>query len=521
LRRRSVFVTIEDLIVKSIARSFLCWVACGIAVALASITVLDTANAVDRTLGKKKKRVSESSRERWYVVRIMGSPVGSASETYRTSRDGTVATQHMNLTMSRMGQEINMFMSGEMKDDPDGRLLYAKTSVKASVMTVETIAAMEGDTVRYTNKSAGFEQSRDIPWEDGAIGPATADEYIVDKLRAGESEFSYRTFELDSGEFKTVRVKRIEGESVEIDGRMQTPVVVEEYDGDDEIPLSTTWLDEDFAPYKTVLVQMGLEIAIERITPEEMAALEIEPDFDIIRQSMIPCDGYPDPTRTADVKLRLYFERMPTDKREFDGPNQSVELSDSDHIDIVVSRDTVNRQLLTAEERSDGRFLNPDRYIQSANPEIQSVVDSVRLATSAEGWELARDLAFWVDGHITNKSFGHGFASALEVLDTRAGDCTEHSLLLTALLRAAGIPARPAVGLAYANGQFVGHMWVEAYVDHWRTIDALDLANLPIRIRVTAAQDDRAVDERDLVRAYSVVGGLRVEVVDYRSIEED
>ena len=101
--------------------------------------------------------------------------------------------------------------------------------------------------------------------------------------------------------------------------------------------------------------------------------------------------------------------------------------------------------------------------------------------------ELARELASWVGGYISNKNYGQGFASALEVMDTRAGDCTEHSVLLTALLRAAGISARPAVGVVYHEGSFLGHMWTEVYVDYWRTLDALDPDTLPIRIRVAAS----------------------------------
>ncbi len=44
--------------------------------------------------------------------------------------------------------------------------------------------------------------------------------------------------------------------------------------------------------------------------------------------------------------------------------------------------------------------------------------------------------------------------SALEVLEQRAGDCNEHTVLFTALARAAGIPCRVATGLAWSTGQF-------------------------------------------------------------------
>ncbi|HOV59022.1 MAG TPA: transglutaminase-like domain-containing protein, partial [Rhodanobacteraceae bacterium] len=72
-----------------------------------------------------------------------------------------------------------------------------------------------------------------------------------------------------------------------------------------------------------------------------------------------------------------------------------------------------------------------------------------------------------------------GYASALEVVKTREGDCTEHAVLLAALGRALGIPTRVVDGLAYtgrfgtAERVFVPHAWVQAWVDgHWRSYDA-------------------------------------------------
>ncbi len=49
------------------------------------------------------------------------------------------------------------------------------------------------------------------------------------------------------------------------------------------------------------------------------------------------------------------------------------------------------------------------------------------------------------------------------VLAERRGVCVEHANLLTALLRANGIPARYVVGYAYSSVQekFIGHTWVE------------------------------------------------------------
>ncbi len=66
--------------------------------------------------------------------------------------------------------------------------------------------------------------------------------------------------------------------------------------------------------------------------------------------------------------------------------------------------------------------------------------------------------------------------SAAEVLRTRVGDCNEHTALFVALARAAGLPARIAVGLVYLRGGFYYHAWPEVYVEErgrglWLPVD--------------------------------------------------
>src|SRR5262249_48280532 len=76
-----------------------------------------------------------------------------------------------------------------------------------------------------------------------------------------------------------------------------------------------------------------------------------------------------------------------------------------------------------------------------------------------------------------------GHYSALDMLQRRAGDCTESAVLLAALGRAAGIPTRVVNGLVYSRERYHGvsnafmpHSWTLAFVDgEWRSFDlALD-----------------------------------------------
>lgn len=89
----------------------------------------------------------------------------------------------------------------------------------------------------------------------------------------------------------------------------------------------------------------------------------------------------------------------------------------------------------------------------------------------------ASDHVAFVNRYVEDKNYSRGFDIASQVAQTRAGDCTEHAVLLTASLRSAGIPSRIVMGLVIVgiNGQLhaFGHAWSE-YNDGtaWRLLDA-------------------------------------------------
>ena len=62
--------------------------------------------------------------------------------------------------------------------------------------------------------------------------------------------------------------------------------------------------------------------------------------------------------------------------------------------------------------------------------------------------------------------------NALQVLETRAGDCNEHAVLFAALARAVGLPARVVAGVVYADGAFLYHAWDEVWLGSgWLSVD--------------------------------------------------
>jgi transglutaminase-like putative cysteine protease len=116
--------------------------------------------------------------------------------------------------------------------------------------------------------------------------------------------------------------------------------------------------------------------------------------------------------------------------------------------------------------------LEPEPLIQSDDPRI---VKEAREITGGR-WsrhdpkEVARRLTGAVYRMI-QKKITFSVPNAVQVLQTRRGDCNEHTVLYVAMARALGLPARTAVGLVYADGAFYYHAWPEVWLGRWVAVD--------------------------------------------------
>jgi hypothetical protein len=100
------------------------------------------------------------------------------------------------------------------------------------------------------------------------------------------------------------------------------------------------------------------------------------------------------------------------------------------------------------------------------------------VGSSKDAGESALKLAAWVH-NMTEGDLSVGNASASEVIRNHEGDCKAFSVLLAALCRAAGIPARTADGYLYVpefmghSNVFGGHQWTQVYLGgKWIDLDA-------------------------------------------------
>ena len=148
----------------------------------------------------------------------------------------------------------------------------------------------------------------------------------------------------------------------------------------------------------------------------------------------------------------------------FEDSSQKIEKINDNSIRVIV--DLGQRQEKGDKEIDLKPFLSANVYLDSDDLLIQ------KLAKKAKGnaktpKAIAHKLTQFVFRYMSNKNYEVGFATASEVARKKAGDCTEHSVLLAALGRALGIPSRVVTGLVYADefenqkDVLVYHIWTK------------------------------------------------------------
>lgn len=164
-----------------------------------------------------------------------------------------------------------------------------------------------------------------------------------------------------------------------------------------------------------------------------------------------------------------------------------------------------------AASKPEPRFLEPTAMAQSGSREIAMLAAELAPQSTPPALAAGR-LRDWVAAEI-EPDMGLSFATALEVLERRKGDCSEKATLLVALARAAGIPARAVGGLVYHRRAFAGHMWAELWIpgEGWALFDP-SLGQTPIAARIRLGEVPLELG-RPASALAAMTSGIEVEVL--------
>ncbi|GEM_PF-1994562 len=122
------------------------------------------------------------------------------------------------------------------------------------------------------------------------------------------------------------------------------------------------------------------------------------------------------------------------------------------------------------------RYLEPTPMAQSDDPLMIQTAQGI-IKGEKDSFVAAQMIIEAVFQGLSKEAGVRGSATAIEVLRNGRGDCTEHAVLVVALMRAAGIPARAIDGIVIAaegDGSGVAgyHEWAEIWLGEWIGVDA-------------------------------------------------
>ncbi|MGP8190422.1 MAG: transglutaminase domain-containing protein [Methanobacterium sp.] len=122
-------------------------------------------------------------------------------------------------------------------------------------------------------------------------------------------------------------------------------------------------------------------------------------------------------------------------------------------------------------------YLQPTTNAQSNNPTIVALANKITAGLTTP-YSKAVAIFDWVRNNITYSFYYNTKYGAVGTLAAGTGNCCDHSNLVVALARAAGIPARYQQGYCDFSDGWYGHVWAQLYVNgKWYYADTISTAN--------------------------------------------
>ena len=423
-----------------------------------------------------------SDETEYLAIFMEGKKVGYAVQNRVVSGDKVTTSEQSSITISRVGISASITMSVKTVETTDGKPLSFESIQDLGMMKMEISGTVQPDgKLALINRSAGSEQKSVVDWPSDALMAEGLSLLLEGKGLQEGTEYSCRVFEPTMVRALDAKTTVGTKEQVDLLGRVVKLIKVEtilSMPGMGEFT-STSYYDDNFKLQKSITPTMG--ILIEMVACPKEFALGNNDVVELIGKmfidSPVPLDNldsaesityYLDPI--ADANLII----PPND-------NQQVRKSGDGKVVMTVKPVAARAGVVLPYEGDDEEaleYLKPTQFVQSDHKKIVELARRAVGRTKDAGEAIDKIEAFVAD-YIDDKNLSVGYASAVEVAQSRQGDCTEHAVLAAALCRAAGIPAQVVTGVAYvgewrgvASG-FGGHAWTQAYVGgKWIGLDA-------------------------------------------------
>ena len=282
---------------------------------------------------------------------------------------------------------------------------------------------------------------------------------------------------------------------------------------------TVTVSDRDKTPFTSYYTDQGAlvevdysQMLIARAEPKALAQKLDTTPAEVFSLTRVKLPEPPPPdVRKVPGKLQLVLNALPEQFRVPSYRQKFQTLADGKVLVTLLAvppkKDEPRAQLQESAELEP--YLKSTLAVESDAPPIRKLAQQL-VGQEKDSYAAAKRIVAWVGSHMEN-AYGVSADRATDALRQMKGDCTEHSLLSEALLRAAGIPARRIDGLIYVMNDdgvpaLYWHEWVEAWVGEWTDLD-------PTFREPVADATHFALGEEGNAQITELIGSLEVSAV--------
>lgn len=471
--------------------------------------------------------------ERWFVQELSGKPCGRAHERVEEGEGddaGRVrSTSRVELRFRRAGQETRVELESVFVETAAGEPVEASVGQGGAEPVRYRFSREGGAWIAAVSRGAagagaGAGERRTIAGE--FLTPRAASALVAARHKAGASEIGFRALDVQSG-LSVAEIAMTRGKADGSGTRYATRNSL--------VPaVGSELLDAEGRSVETTIDFPGLGEFRSRAADKAAADRAYgAATFDLLVGTFVKTEAI---ARHAERRRLTFIVRGKVDGG-VDLPSEGAQVAR--RLDARTQRvevDAMRGSAPLSGDAADERWRRATELIDFESEPVRALLAEAKPKADAGPYESAEALRALVFRHLRRKDLATAFGSASDAARSQGGDCTEHAVLLAALLRAKGIPSRVASGLVYvpamgAQGPGFGwHLWTQALVPAPGSAPAADAGAKNVWLDLDAtlggggrgfhaahilvATSDLAGGATDpaFARAVGMLGGITIEI---------
>ncbi len=440
-----------------------------------------------------EKDLIDLRQQEWYRIEFDGKGIGHESLSTVTVSSGghgrispTTLVRRIRdtrLKLRRFGTDFSVSAHLETTESPDGILQsWSLRRSGADGSSLERTGAWipEKSAFELTEKVDGTSHRELLPspvQPRSAIFPA----WLASASSDNDKLWTSAVLFPETAAIVDMEIRREGGQSLQLANGKRIAVTRFDYWPTNSPEMkSSIFYDEQHSVLRIEQPLAGQILRLERTDAANALGQESMESLDLQFSSVLPLKRQlPNLQSSSSLRLRISvaaLEQISLPTSDF----QSVEQTIGNELVVTLTRPAIpeneNAQAVspTRKNQIDPVFTSASRWLTCDDEDIKRMGIIAAGATSIPQDKCQR-LTRYVWKHMRLSPFSTSLQPASGIIKTMRGDCTEHAVLLSTLMRSQGFPSRVVVGFVYVTNpaSYAPHMWTEALLNgKWIPFDS-------------------------------------------------